>query len=130
MGPHVEAAWGSWDADAQAERFAKAPLSEHHIVVFEGRPIGCLLVLRESDAVILSRIWIMPSSQQRGIGTRLVWEVCEQATREGLPVRLRVLKVNRARRLYERLGFETVSATPTHFVMERRSLKVTGSGSA
>jgi hypothetical protein len=36
-----------------------------------------------------------------------------------LPVKLRVLKVNPARRLYERLGFIHKGETPTHYLMER-----------
>jgi ribosomal protein S18 acetylase RimI-like enzyme len=118
MGPHVEAALGWWDADEQEKRFAKAAVSWHQIIVLDGHPIGCLLVFSKPNAVILSRIWIIPSAQGRGIGTHLVLQVCDKAQEDGCPVRLQVLKVNRAQQLYARLGFEIVAETPTHFVME------------
>ena len=39
---------------------------------------------------------------------------------DGAPIGclLRVLRVNPARRLYERLGFEVTGESPTHFEME------------
>lgn len=40
------------------------------------------------------------------------------ASARGLPTRLQVLKVNPARSLYERLGFELVEETQTHYVMQ------------
>jgi ribosomal protein S18 acetylase RimI-like enzyme len=130
MGPHVEATWGSWNDDAQAERFAKAPVSQHQIIVLDGHPIGCLLVLRERDVIVLSRIWIAPAAQRRGIGTRLILQVCEMADKERSRIRLRVLRSNPARRLYERLGFEIVAEMPTHFVMERAAVDQSGTQSS
>lgn len=90
MGPHVEAALGWWDTDEQEKRFAKAAVSWHQIIVLDGHPIGCLLLLSKSNAVILSRIWIIPSVQGRGIGTHLVLQVCKRAQEDGCPVRLQV----------------------------------------
>lgn len=127
MGPHVEATWGSWNPDAQAERFAKAPISEHTLILLDGQPIGCLLVLQGADAVVLSRIWLLPEAQNRGIGTHLILQVCGQAAERGQAVRLRVLKANRAHRLYARLGFTIVEDGPTHFVMERPAVVASGS---
>jgi len=63
------------------------------------------------------------TAKARGVGTSVVRDVMHQASRLGLPLRLQVLKANRARRLYERLGFREVAETPTHFQMmfERKS---------
>jgi ribosomal protein S18 acetylase RimI-like enzyme len=45
--------------------------------------------------------------------------VMEEARARGVPVRLRVLKVNaRARAFYERLGFVQTGETETHTLME------------
>jgi len=118
MGPHVEAAWGSWDDDEQAGHFAKEAVDQHEVVLLDGRPIGCLLVQRAADALVLSRIWLLPSEQNRGFGSQLVRQVCERAAREGLPVRLRVLKANPAHRLYRRLGFSVTHESETHLSME------------
>ena len=87
MGPHVEAAWGAWDPVTQEERFGKAPLSEHQIVLLDGQAVGCLLVARENDSIILRRIWITPSAQGRGVGTQLIGRIYAGADQEGCPVR-------------------------------------------
>ncbi len=119
MGPHVEATYGSWDVERQARRFARVPVSSHRIVLVDGRPSGCLLVRRGPGAIVLSRIWIDPLAQNRGIGSSLIRAVCRRADAEGRRVRLCVLKGNPARRLYERLGFAVRGETATHFTMER-----------
>jgi ribosomal protein S18 acetylase RimI-like enzyme len=65
---------------------------------------------------------VAPEHQGKGIGTRLISEVLQDAHSRGLAVRLRVLKVNPAQRLYERLGFAVVGETETHHLMEARPL--------
>ena len=73
----------------------------------------------QPDAVKLHRVFLLPEAQGRGIGTRLVEEVLAASRATRRPVRLRVLRVNPARRLYERLGFKVTGETETHFEMER-----------
>jgi GNAT superfamily N-acetyltransferase len=119
MRSHVEEAWGLWDPDEQAKHFSKAPVRDHEIVLLDRRTVGCLLVVREIEEYVLSRIWIVPGEQGRGLGTHLVRQLCERALHEGHGVRLRVLRLNRAHRLYARLGFVVVTATETHFTMKR-----------
>ncbi len=121
MRPYVEATWGTWDEAWQHQRFIEtfAPAT-HQIIEDSGRPIGCLAVEEHADHVFLARIFLLPESQGHGIGTRLTRAVCESAHRRGLPVVLTILKVNPARRLYERLGFTVVGETETHFRMEAR----------
>ena len=62
-------------------------------------------------------IEILPEYQNRGVGSAVIRDVLAQAQAEGLPVGLQVLKVNPARRLYERLGFNVVGETATHYLM-------------
>ena len=64
------------------------------------------------------RIYILPEHQSRGIGTHLVSELLAGARAAGLAVRLRVLKGNPARRLYEKLGFTVTREIETHDYME------------
>jgi GNAT superfamily N-acetyltransferase len=122
LGPYVEQTYGAWDDAAQRRRFAARTRPEsHQIVELGGRPVGCLFVQRTPEAVKLNRVFLLPEIQRRGIGTRLVRRVMREARSEGLPVTLRVLKVNPARRLYERLGFDVVGETETHVLMATRS---------
>ncbi len=46
-------------------------------------------------------------------------QLLASADSRGVPVRLRVLKVNPARRLWERLGFRVARETETHYEMRR-----------
>lgn len=62
---------------------------------------------------------LLPEFQGRGIGTKLIQAVMGEAAGLGLPLRLQVLKANRARRLYERLGFHVYAETATHLQMSR-----------
>jgi GNAT superfamily N-acetyltransferase len=121
MRRYVESTWGSWDDAEQHRLFAGSfTLATHRIIEESGRAIGCLAVEERPDHVFLARIFLLPEAQGRGIGTRLVCEIRDDAHRRGLPVALTILKVNPARRLYERLGFRVVDETTTHFRMEAR----------
>lgn len=64
-------------------------------------------------------IQLLPEFQGHGIGTALLQRELRFADARGLPVRLQVLRENRARTLYERLGFRVCGETDTHFLMER-----------
>ena len=55
----------------------------------------------------------------RGIGTRLLRALLEEAERHFAAVSLSVSRENPARRLYERFGFETVAETDTSLTMRR-----------
>jgi ribosomal protein S18 acetylase RimI-like enzyme len=54
----------------------------------------------------------------------LIKDLLTEAERAGKPVSLHVAKDNRARRLYERLGFETLEDTGIYFKMESRPQRV------
>ena len=56
--------------------------------------------------------------QRRGIGSKLVERLLAEARSARLPLRLRVLRVNPAFRLYQRMGFRVVEATPERYFME------------
>jgi ribosomal protein S18 acetylase RimI-like enzyme len=87
------------------------------IIQGDGVGIGMLAVEERADEYFIENVVLLPAYQNRGIGTRLVSDVLREAREKGLPVRLEVLKVNPAYRLYERLGFMVTEETSTHFVM-------------
>jgi GNAT superfamily N-acetyltransferase len=121
LGPYVEQTYGPWDDADQRERFfAATDPANHEIIESEGQPIGCLCVIRKASEVQLKRVFLLPTHQNRGIGTRLVRELIERARADALPVRLRVFRVNPARALYARLGFQVTHETDTHVEMERK----------
>ncbi len=119
MKPYVEKTWG-WDEQWQAQYFRDYfDPTTGEIIEGDGVPIGCISVERQKDRVFLSVIKIAPEYQSRGIGTKLIRALCDEADGRGVPVELQVLKVNPARRLYERLGFAVVGETETHCLMRR-----------
>ncbi len=121
LGPWVIRTFGPWDDAAQRERFFRETIVEtHEVVVRDGEPVGCLCTSVQPDALKLHRVFLLPAAQGHGLGAALVREVMAAARARGLPLRLRVLRVNPARRLYERLGFEVTGQTATHFEMEHR----------
>jgi ribosomal protein S18 acetylase RimI-like enzyme len=110
MGEYVTAIWG-WDEQAQRDHHARAcNPSRLQIIVKDGAAIGMLDVEYRRDEIYLGRIEIHPDHQGEGIGTRLVGELMDEATRLGLVLVLDVLTVNeRAQALYRRLGMSEVA---------------------
>lgn len=60
---------------------------------------------------------IDPTRQGRGLGTEIVRNLLAEAAAARVPVELQVLKVNPARRLYERLGFTVFAEATIHYRM-------------
>ncbi len=115
---NVEATWG-WDEEWQVRHFR-----EHfnparcEIIVCDGRDAGCLRVLDETDCIFVDYIAILPDYQNQGLGTRLLRDIQVRAAAKKIPVRLSVLTVNPARRLYERLGFRVVENDDVRYYLE------------
>lgn len=120
MRPYVEATWG-WDNDVQAGFWQRTAHDGVQVVEHEGALIGYMDVQTRDDHVEIVNIVLGPDAQGRGIGSRIIWKVIEDARNGGLDVRLQVLKVNtRAKKLYERLGFTATGETETHVAMIHR----------
>lgn len=118
MKAYVEQTWGPWDDAAQAARFRQNFQPLHvHVIVSGGEDAGLLHVERNPGEIFLVNIQIAPEFQNRGLGTEVMHSLLAEARREKLPLRLQVLKVNPARRLYERIGFAVTGETATHYQM-------------
>jgi len=114
---YVAAAFG-WDEDYQRQRFAEHFNAEEIQIIMQGdHDIGSLSVEQRDTEVYVAGIYIAPEKQNQGLGTAVLLDVISDASESGLDVTLQVLKVNLARRLYERLGFRTHSATEHHYQM-------------
>ena len=117
----VAETWGKWDEEYQRRRFDKEfdpPKGE--IVVVAGDDVGFLNVVRATDSIYIELLEVAREYQRHGIGTSIVSDLLREAVDLNIPVNLRVLRVNRARRLYERLGFSVTGEDDTHFLMECR----------
>jgi ribosomal protein S18 acetylase RimI-like enzyme len=119
MRPHIEASW-RWDDALQRKLFnERFDPRRSEIVRVDGVDAGHLAVEVREDHVFLGSVALLAPFQRQGIGKEVVQYVIERADQLRLPVRLQVLKVNPARRLYERLGFTRCGESETHFQMIR-----------
>jgi N-acetylglutamate synthase-like GNAT family acetyltransferase len=122
MRSYVEQIWGSYSPSRTREAVQESVASnDYSVIESEGERIGALAVEREPTHIQLAQIFIVPSHQNRGVGTHLIRELVREAREAAKPLRIRVLAVNPARRLYEREGFVITSVTPERVFMERHA---------
>jgi ribosomal protein S18 acetylase RimI-like enzyme len=115
----VERLFG-WDEAQQAEKFATQwRLDETRIITCAGEDAGWLQTRPAEDAIFLGQLYLDGCFQGRGIGTRVMRIIIDEAQRDGKAVTLGVVKINPARRLYERLGFRTTHEDEYKFYMRR-----------
>lgn len=110
MGDYVTGIWG-WDEQVQRDFHARAfdPRS-WQIIRANGTDAGMLHVERRPDEIYLARIEIHPDYQGRGIGTRLIQVLMDEARQRDQAFALDVLANNhRAQALYQRLGLTEVA---------------------
>ena len=118
MRGYVTQSYGRWDDAVQAQHFQdRFDAAKIRIVMVADRDIGMVEIETTDCELVLANIRIAAEYQRRGVGTTIINDILAEAHRYGYPVRLRVLKVNPARHLYERLGFSLVGETPTSYVM-------------
>jgi ribosomal protein S18 acetylase RimI-like enzyme len=117
----VAMTWGQWDEPWQRDYFREHFDCTHRQVIERDQlPIGFLDMICRADHVFLAAIEIAPAYQRQGIGTALIRDILANTAALRLPVRLQVLKVNdKARALYQRLGFVETGETKTHFLMQK-----------
>jgi len=119
MREHALATWGKWsEEDVRRRSSENIANGTTCIIELDGKPIGIRVVEREPDCVRLAQIFILPEYQGRGIGTKLIERLRAEAHGAGLPLRLRVLRVNPAFNLYLRMGFKVVEEMPERYFME------------
>lgn len=111
--------FGAWDESRQDSFFKKdRPSAEHEILLCDGAPCGYVCVEEYPDYVHVRELVILPEYQRRGIGSLFLRKVLEQAKARQVPVKLGVLRENRAVSLYRRLGFREYERTRTHIMMQ------------
>ena len=92
--------------------------ADNQIVLREDNLLGRLLVDRREHEIRCIDLALLPEYRNAGIGTFLLRQLQEEANRVRKPLRLQIIRFNRAVNLLERLGFARTSETGTHFQME------------
>ena len=96
----------------------------YHMVLAEGVPVGRLFVARWTDEIRIMDVAVLTERRGAGIGTRLLRALCDEADAIGIPLGIHVEKHNRARRLYERLGFEEREGRGVYLYLVRAPRRV------
>jgi GrpB-like predicted nucleotidyltransferase (UPF0157 family)/GNAT superfamily N-acetyltransferase len=120
MRSYVEEAFGAWDSVTQRRSLHDSfNPAFWNVVLVENVRAGILVVEDRPAEFFLSRIFMLPAFQRRGVGTVLMQRLINRANLAQKPLRLRVLRVNAgALRLYERLGFTLTRSTTEHDYLE------------
>jgi ribosomal protein S18 acetylase RimI-like enzyme len=83
--------------------FARA---EFAIILLDNHASGRIVIDRAEHEFRLVDIALLPAHRGRGLGTALVQNLQREAAAAKMPLRLSVLKGERASQLYQRLGFQ------------------------
>jgi len=87
------------------------------IVSVENTDVGLLKSYCDELGWNIVQVQISPEYQGKGIGSKIIRSILEQAEGDGQDVTLSVLKGNPAKDLYRRLGFAAVSESDAEYTM-------------
>lgn len=118
LGPVALVGYG-WPAFRLRDQFhAEIAVRNCHVIVVDGVQAGYISIEDKGAFWYIDAIAIAPNYQRKGVGTAVLADVIADAGT--LPVRLNVLHINRAKGLYERLGFRTILRDARRQIMEYR----------
>ncbi len=107
--------------NAQQQGYRAAfPRAEFLIITIDNKAAGRVVVNRTEEEIRLVDVAVLPAHRGRGIGTEVIQGVLREAATAGKPVRLSVIKGQRAFRLYQRLGFRKTGEAAMREQMEWR----------
>ena len=108
MRDHATALWGHF-RPAEVSAF---DLASTQIIQMADRRIGYVTVESNADHMRLSKLYLTPAAQGKGIGAKVLATVRDAADKAGLPLRLSVLTPNqRAVSFYLRQGLRVSETT-------------------
>ncbi len=116
---YIEQLWG-WDEDYQIQDFnTDFKLSEFKIIVSDNKDIGFIQLEESNSNVNITEIHIIPEYRGQGVGSQIINGILRDEKNQNKTISIGCFLLNqRAKNLYERLGFKIVNETETHYVME------------
>lgn len=82
---------------------------QFEIILLEDQPAGRLYLDHRPDEVRIVDITLLPGFRKRGLGAGILRALMQEADKSGKRVTIHVERQNRARHLYERLGFQVIN---------------------
>jgi GNAT superfamily N-acetyltransferase len=108
------------DMTAQVVSFREQwELSQVRIIAADSSDAGWLQSTMRDDGLFVAQLFVDGPFQRKGIGTEVMNRLISEAALLNRAVRLAVVKINPALRLYERLGFHTTHEDDRKFYMKR-----------
>jgi GNAT superfamily N-acetyltransferase len=108
------------DRDVQVASFRRQwQVTEVRIIALDGADIGWLQNRTQNGTYFLAQVFVEAPLQRRGIGTAVMHRLIDEASRAGQAMTLGVVKINPAKRLYDRLGFHITHEDNRKFYMRR-----------
>jgi GNAT superfamily N-acetyltransferase len=106
--PYIEWAWG-WNEAFQRDGFWKHhPIDQFRVVTVGNKIAGGIHVEEQEALNFIRMIFLLPEFQKHGVGSELLQGEIARATEVGKQLHLKVIKINPAKNLYDRLGFVVV----------------------
>jgi ribosomal protein S18 acetylase RimI-like enzyme len=99
-----------WQYEMQKKEYeTRYPDARYDLILVDGVPAGRIWVGADDTQIRLLDIAVISEFQNRGVGTHLLRQLIDEATRDNKPLRHMVFVLNEnAFRFYERLGFKTI----------------------
>ena len=109
-----------WQYAMQKQEYeARYPSARYDIILVDGARAGRIWVGTDDTQIRLLDIAILKEFQNRGVGTQLLRQLMDEATRTNKALRHMVFVLNdNANRFYERLGFKTIEDVGGYLHME------------
>ena len=99
------------------------PQAEFDVILSDSQPIGRRYVNRNDEEIHLIELSLLPEFRGRGIGSRILKDLKQEAQAGVRPLRLHAEIFSKALRLYERMGFRVLEEHGSHLLMEWSSSK-------
>lgn len=122
---YVDNIWG-WDEDYQYQDFCMdwTKINDFWILETQTCSIGFLQIRSEQGMVNIIELHLSAKYRNAGIGTEIIQTIQQKAAEKQYMVQIGCFKQNqRAKQLYEKLGFVQECETDTHYILkyERKS---------
>lgn len=90
-------------------------INDYKIIIINNNKVGCLLLVKYEDGILLDEIYLDNNYRKKGIGTNIITNILK----DNAKVYLWVYKENTfALNLYQKLGFKIKDTTDTRYFMQ------------
>ncbi len=111
--------FSGWDEAVHGRRFAEKVASlPFYVAELEGDRVAAVSSSLHTDHLRVNELVVLPTFQNRGLGSELLVRELDHARKVGVPVRLRTFRLNRAARFYERHGFVVTAQHDEYLELE------------